>query len=129
MVEEIVELFYFEDDLAHDHSQMVNRHPQPGELLHYDSRPDDPAPTIYGVVAYRPNLNGTGKVLILEGQTMAGTQTAIDFVLDNSYLLPFLQKIRQSDGSSPYFEILLRSSSVGGQSSRLETVATRVSRD
>lgn len=121
--------FYFEDDLANDRSQMMNRHPQPGESLHYDSRPDDPAPTIYGVVAYRPNLNGTGKVLILEGQTMAGTQTAIDFALDDSYLLPFLEKIRRSNGSIPYFEILLRSSSVGGQSSRLETVATRVSKD
>lgn len=54
---------------------------------------------------------------------MAGTQTAVDFVFDNSYILPFLKKIRKTDGSIPNFELLLRSSSFGGQSSRIEEIA------
>jgi hypothetical protein len=117
--------FYFEDDLLHDSARMVNRHPLPGEEAHYDSTPHDPTPTIYGVVAYRPNLQGSGRVLILEGQTMAGTQTAADFVFDESYLLPFLKKIVRRDGSIPDFELLLRSHSLGGQSSSIEVVAYR----
>jgi hypothetical protein len=121
--------FHFEDDLLHDKAQMVNRHPQPGEAAHYDSTPQDPTPTIYGVVAYRANLQRSGRVLILEGQTMAGTQTAADFIFDDSYLLPFLKKIRRRGGSLPYFEVLLRSSSFAGQSSHLEVVAYRVEKE
>ncbi len=107
--------FLFQDDLLHDRAQMINRHPLPGEAMHYDSTPQDPSPTIYGLVAYRPNLNKSGHVLILEGQTMAGTQTAADFLFDNSYILPFLKRIERKDGTIPYFELLLRSSSLGGR--------------
>ena len=121
--------FHFEDDLLHDKAQMVNRNPLPGEAAHYDSTPQDAAPTIYGIVAYRPNLQTSGHVLILEGQTMAGTQTAADFIFDDAYLLPFLKKIRKADGSVPYFEVLLRSRSLGGQSSRLEVIAYRVEKE
>jgi hypothetical protein len=118
--------FLFQDDLLHDKAQMLNRHPAPDEALHYDSTPQDPTPTIYGVVAYRPNLQGSGQVLILEGQTMAGTQTAADFVFDDSYLLPFLKKVMRPDGSIPYFELLLRSRSFSGQSSHIDLVAYRM---
>jgi len=121
--------FQFEDDLLHDKAQMKNRNPLPGEAAHYDSTPQDPAPTVYGVVAFRPNIPKSGHVLILEGQTMAGTQAAADFVFDDSYLLPFLNKIRKSDGGLPYFEVLLRSSSLGGQSSRIEVVAYRAEKE
>jgi hypothetical protein len=118
--------FHFESDLLHDKARMLNRHPLPGEAAYYDSTPQDPMPTIYGVVSYRPNLQGSGRVLILEGQTMAGTQTAADFVFDESYLLPFLKKITRKDGSIRYFELLLRSKSFGGQNSHIELVAYRV---
>ena len=60
---------------------------------------------------------------------MAGTQTAADFVFDDSHFLPFLNKIKGADGTIPYFELLLRSSSFGGQSSRIEMVAFRVETD
>lgn len=121
--------FQFEDDLLHDKAQMKNRNPLPGEATHYDSTPQDAAPTVYGVVAYRPNIPRSGHVLILEGQTMAGTQAASDFVFDDSYLLPFLNKIRKNDGGLPYFEVLLRSRSLGGQSSRIEVVAYRTEKE
>jgi hypothetical protein len=115
--------------LLNDKSQMLNRHPAPREALHYDSTPQDATPTIYGVVAYRQNLQASGHVLILEGQTMAGTQTAADFVFDESYLLPFLKKVIRPDGSIPNFELLLRSSSFSGQSSRIDLVAYRVEKN
>ncbi len=118
--------FHFVDDLLHDKARMVNLHPLAGESDHYDSTPEDSTPTVYGLVAYRANLQNPGHVLILEGQTMAGTQTSVDFVFDEAYLLPFLRKIVRPDGTIPEFEVLLRSRSFAGQSSRIEIVAYRV---
>jgi len=118
--------FYFQNDLARGVFSVVNRKPLASEQATYDSRRDDPEKTVYGVVAYRPSLSGSGKVLIVEGQSMAGTETASDFVFDDGYLLPFLSSIRRPDGSIPYFELLLRSKSISGEASRLEIVATRI---
>jgi hypothetical protein len=118
--------FYFQNDLAGGIFSVINRHPKAGEQNTYDSRADDPDKTVYGVVAYRPSLNGSGRVLILEGQSMAGTETASDFVFDDGYLLPFLRSIQRPDGTVPCFELLLRSKSISGESSRIEIVATRI---
>jgi hypothetical protein len=118
--------FYFENELTDGVFSIINRNPRPGEQPKYDSVANDPNHTIYGLVAYRPTLSGSGKVLILEGQSMAGTETAADFVFDDGYLLPFLRSIRKPDGSIPYFELLLRSRSIGVEASRLEVIASRV---
>jgi len=117
--------FRFQDDLLHDRAQMINLHPREGESAHYDSTPLDATPTIYGVAAYRANLKSSGHVLILEGQTMAGTQAAADFIFDDQALSSFLDKIRLANGSIPDFEVLLRSRSLAGQSSQIEIVAFR----
>lgn len=118
--------FSFQNDLEKGTFAALNRSPLPGEQKSYSTYRADPEKVVYGVVAYRPSLNGRDKVLILEGQSMAGTETASDFVFDDGYLLPFLHSIQRSDGSIPYFEILLRSRSMRGESSRLEIVAQRV---
>ncbi len=118
--------FYFENDLAAGVFSIVNRAPRPGEQPKYDALNNDPEHTVYGLVAYRPSLSGSENVLILEGQSMAGTETAADFVFDDGYLLPFLRSIRNPDGSIPYFELLLRSRSIGVEASRLEIIASRI---
>lgn len=117
--------FYFRNDLPSGVFSAINRNPLPGEQPAYNSRSDDPEKTVYGVVAYRPSLNGSSKVLILEGQSMAGTESASDFVFDDGYLLPFLYSIQRPDGTIPYFELLVRSTSMSGEASRLEIVAKR----
>jgi hypothetical protein len=60
---------------------------------------------------------------------MAGTEAAVDFILDDGLLLPFLEKIRKADGSLPYFEILLQSSNMNGNASQVRIVAYRTSLD
>ncbi len=90
---------------------------------------NDPEHTVYGLVAYRPNLTRTGHVLIVEGETMAGTQTASEFLLDDNHLLPFLKSIQKKDGTIPHFEVLIRSSSLAGESSQIDRVAYRVEAD
>jgi hypothetical protein len=117
--------FVFRNDLAAGTTAMVNRHPKAGEPGMYPMLNNDPQHIVYGLVAYRPNLTHTGHVLIIEGETMAGTQTASDFVLDDAQFLPFLKKIQQKDGSIPHFEVLLRSSSLGGESAQVNMVAYR----
>jgi hypothetical protein len=121
--------FVFQDDLPQRIFSVVNRSPQPGELRQYDYNQSDASRKIYGVVALRPNLRGSGKVLILEGTSMAGTEAAADFVFDDALLLPFLAKIRNRDGSIPYFEVLLQSSNMNGSASQLRVVAYRSSPD
>jgi hypothetical protein len=121
--------FTFQNNLAAGTTSMVNRHPQPGELATYPMLNNDPEHTVYGLVAYRPNLTRTGHVLIVEGETMAGTQTASEFLLDDTHLLPFLKSIRKSDGTIPHFEVLIRSSSLAGESSQIDRVAYRVDSD
>lgn len=54
---------------------------------------------VYGVVAFLPNSNRRGNVLILEGTSMLGTESAWDFVADDSQLLPF---------SEPVYDLLSR---------------------
>lgn len=121
--------FTFQNNLAAGTTSMVNRHPQTGEQALYPMLSNDPQHTVYGLVAYRPNLTRTGDVLIVEGETMAGTQTASEFLLDDTLLLPFLKSIQKKDGTIPHFEVLIRSSSVAGESSQIDRVAYRVDVD
>jgi hypothetical protein len=121
--------FTFRNDLAAGTTSMLNRHPLAAEQAIYPMLSNDPAHTVYGLVAFRPNLTHTGHVLIIEGETMAGTQTASEFLLDDAHFLPFLKSIQKKDGPVPHFEVLIRSSSLGGESSRIEMVAYRIDRD
>ena len=110
-------------------ASVLNRSPREGELSHYDSNRTDPQQTVYAVVALRHDLGGSRQVLILEGTSMAGTEAAADFVLEDDTLLPFLNRIRRPDGSIPYFEVLLQSTSLDGNASQSKIVAYRTSQD
>jgi hypothetical protein len=116
-------------DSNRETTSVLNRSPRAGELSHYDSKGTDPQQTVYAVVALRHSLGGTRPVLILEGTSMAGTEAAADFVLEDTRLLLFLNKIRRPDGSIPYFEVLLQSNSLDGNASQSKIVAYRTSQE
>jgi hypothetical protein len=65
-------------------------------------------------------------VLILEGTSMAGTESAADFVFDDARLSQFIDKVRKSSGKVPYFELLLRSSNLDGNASQSNIVGYRM---
>ena len=119
--------------VQHNHQwgsfSVLNRSPRGQELARYDSIRSDPAHKIYGIVASRPNLSGSGEILILEGTSMAGTESAADFVFDDTRFLPFLDRIRRPNGSLPYFELLLQSNNMNGNASHSEVVGYRTSSD
>ena len=66
----------------------------------------------YCVVAYLPNPNSSGKVLIVEGTTVEATEAGGDFLLSESQLSSFQKMLRVE--SLPYFELLLKTSQVKG---------------
>jgi hypothetical protein len=125
----------FEDKMnfvfVHDHQKqrflVLNRLPHSNELPRYEADLTGPVHRVYGLIALQPNIEGSGYVLLLEGTSMAGTESAADFVFDDSRLLPFLAKIRQKNGSLPYFELLLQSNNMNGSASGSEILAYRTS--
>ena len=127
----------FEDKMnfrvQHNHQwgsfSVLNRSPRGNELARYDSIRSDPAHKIYGLVAFRPDLSGSGKVLILEGTSMAGTESAADFVFNDARFLPFHNSIKNRNGSLPYFELLLKSNNMNGNASQSGIVGYRTSAD
>ncbi len=52
--------------------------------------------------------------MLVQGTSMAGTEGAADFLFDNQGFREFTRKIARPDGSVPHFELLLQTSSVGG---------------
>jgi hypothetical protein len=117
--------FVFLHDRQKHSFVVLNRSPHGNELPRYDSDQADPLHKVYGLIALQPNLEGSGRILILEGTSMAGTESAADFVFDDDRLLPFLDRIKNKDGSLPYFELLLQSNNMNGNASKSETLAYR----
>jgi hypothetical protein len=104
---------------------VLNRNPQKGEPARWDFGSKDPERRVFGLVHYMPSLAGDGNTLILEGATMSGTEAAMDFVADDTRLLPFLDRIRHPDGTLPHFEVLLGTRNMGSSAVRSEILAWR----
>jgi hypothetical protein len=119
--------FVFRHDRQKHSFLVLNRSPQRNELPQYDSDQADPLHKVYGLIALQPNLEGSGQILLLEGTSMAGTESAADFIFDDARLLPFLNKIKNKDGSLPYFELLLQSNNMNGNASKSEILVYRTS--
>ena len=120
--------FYFFDDRKKGVFSVFNRAPQGSEPKQWDSVYGDAKHRVYAVVAYLPSLSGQGNALILEGTSMAGTESAWDFVSDDSQLLPFLNSIRRTDGTIPHFEVVLGTNNVNGSAGKNLVLAWRTAR-
>lgn len=105
---------------------IVNIHPQPGEASSYLSHWNEPAHETYGLIAFLPNLGGTGHLLLLQGLDVAGTQAAAETILRPAAIDPILKRATRSDGSLRFFEILLRSTSIESNSAGTQVIASRV---
>jgi hypothetical protein len=111
---------------GHLYMAVVNRAPrgaEPRRWMQGDAGGED---QVYAVVAFLPNLAGTGNVLILEGITMAGTECAWDFITDEKKLEPFLHSIRQPTGRIPHFEVVLGTRNINGSAGDTMVLASRV---
>ena len=113
------------DEWAHHGYTFLNRQPLAGETSTFSTSEGDPTQRVLGVLAYLPNLEGTGHTLIVEGNSMAGTEAISDFLFDDAALLPFLRKVSKSDGTLPYFEVLIEANSVNGSAGPFRILAFR----
>jgi hypothetical protein len=105
---------------------IVNLHPQPGEASSYLSHWNEPAHDTYALIAFLPNLGGTGHLLLLQGLDVAGTQAAAETIFRPTAIDPILQRATRPDGSVRFFEILLRSTSIESNSAGTQVIASRI---
>jgi hypothetical protein len=118
--------FEFEYQPHPNASQIVNRHPQAGELPVYKNDATGPSHRTYALIGFVPNLKNTGWILLVEGLTMAGTQAAADTLFNRDVMGPVLSQFGNADGSLSPFEILIETRSFGSDSPQASIVATRV---
>jgi hypothetical protein len=107
-----------------DNYIVVNHHPANGEPSAYSYKSDDPAHVAYAIVAYVPNLSGQGRVLLVQGTTMAGTEAAMDFVLDRDRLNKLLGPHMQHRQVPP-FQVLLETTNINGSSPQSRILSYR----
>jgi len=105
---------------------ILNENPQPGESPFYASHWNEPAHDTFALIAYLPNLGGTGHLLLLQGLDVAGTQAAAEALFHPDAIAPALRRATRPDGSLRYFEILLRSTSLESNSTGTQVIASRI---
>ena len=79
----------------------------------YPYAPYSAAQAYYGLVAVRPNFKNTGNVLLLEGVTNSGLQSAVDFCLDEHLVGELLKSVLNKNGTIKPFEVLVRTPRLG----------------
>jgi hypothetical protein len=105
---------------------VINTKPRPGEAASYVSHWNEPAHVTFGIIAYLPNLGGTGHLLLLQGLDVAGTQAAAETLFHPEIVAPILQRATRPDGSLRLFEILLRSTSIESNATDTKVIASRI---
>ncbi len=102
-----------------------NRVPEKGEPASWQSRTNDPEHRVYGIVAYLPNLSGSGRALVIEGTSMAGAEAAYDYLLNDAEMLPLLKRLRGDKPRIPSFEILVTTQNTSASAIHSSLVALR----
>jgi len=114
--------FRIEDDERTSSLSVVNLKPQAGEQREITLSPEEIHREIYAIVTWHRKREGPGYALVVAGMSLAGTEAAVNFVLDDARLLPWLQKAR-SGGHIREFDILLRGRNLGGSAPSADVIA------
>lgn len=117
-------IFAFTDAQTRKYT-ILNRAPLKGEPAEWTSNLNE-SQRVYGVVAFMPNLDGNGHVLILEGTSTPGTECAWDFVSDDSTILAFLRSIKPEEKGIPHFQVVVECSNLTGSSVERRVLARRI---
>ncbi len=104
---------------------VLNHLPQKGEPASWQSRTNDPEHRVYGIVAYLPNLSGSGRALVIEGTSMAGTEAAYDYLLNDAEMVPLLKRLRGDKPRIPSFELLVTTQNTSASATHSSLVALR----
>jgi hypothetical protein len=102
-----------------------NAHPASGERSEYRSIAGNPSRETYAIIALLPNLDRTGRILLIEGLNMAGTEAAANLLLDDSIMRPILEQSRSSGDTLRPFELLIETGSLGAQALPAQIIGHR----
>ncbi len=105
---------------------IINEKPQSGEQGSYESHWNEPAHETFALIEFLPNLGGNGRLLLIEGLDVAGTQAAAEALFRSDALAPILQRATGPDGSIRSFEILVRSTSINWNATDSQVIAVRI---
>ena len=119
--------FRLDDDSATEDMRIINLTPREGEPTEIVMSPERMRSDIYGIITYHRNRDGSGMGLVVAGMTVAGTEAAADFLLDDSRFLPWLRKA-EAGGEFGGFDILLRGRNLAGSVPRAEVISMHVER-
>jgi hypothetical protein len=115
-------------DGVHNTMSVLNRRPQTREPAEYSATgggSDNHGYTHgFGYIALTTNLEGNGRVLLIEGSTVAGVDAAVSFLLNEEKMGPILQQASQRDGLGN-FEVLLGANFLKSSSPDSQLLATR----
>ena len=118
--------FQFEWDFAAKDNYCLNRSPRAGEQSQYRSSLSGATRIVYGGLAFVPTLTRRGNALLISGTTMAASEISTGFIANEKLCRPFLDRLmKEAGGKLPYFEVLLKTTSVASQASLPEVVAYR----
>jgi hypothetical protein len=116
--------FLIENDPERHITVVRNRHPRNGEPAEYLSNlPSSPA--TYGVLAFIKGVEPSRNALILEGTSVAGTESIYDLLSNEEELDMLVNQFKAPDGSLMHFEVLLSSQYLNGSASTFHVVASR----
>jgi hypothetical protein len=102
-----------------------NLHPIAGEKSIYETDETDPAHSTFGVIAVTSNLDRRGRVLLIEGINMAGTEAAADYLFSDASA-SFLTRVLDSKGNMQSFEVLVETSNIGASAPRAQIISQRI---
>jgi hypothetical protein len=118
--------FRFEYDAATNRALLVNRNPANGEPAKFVAGPlGTTATEAYGSIAFLPNLDRSGHVLILAGTSMQGTEAAGEFMTSADKLESLARILGVREGRWPYFEAVVQLTAVEASSVDVKVVAHR----
>lgn len=119
--------FHFEYDRESNRARIVNRSPREGEPAAYLAGPlGRGAAEAYGAIAFLPNLDRSGRVVILAGTSMQGSEAAGDYLTNPERLAVLAEKLAVGKGPWPYFEAIVKLVAVDVSSISTEIVAQRL---
>ena len=99
--------YHIDWDAASDTLLVRNDKPAPGEQALYTYPRGDGTRPGFAVITYTHNLSGDGNVLIVGGTSSAGTEAAIDFLLNRDQMRDVLKRAVKRDGTLGQFEVML----------------------
>jgi hypothetical protein len=118
--------FQLSEDPATKRSVWLNKNPQPGEQKSYQGLVSTGSGgEEYADIALIPAENGQGIVMIIQGIQQEGTESAGRFLADPAAREALTKMLREKESGSPYFEVLLKTSTVAGAPAIATVVAAR----